>query len=335
MKDPLTLALDWLSEGRSVALAIVVQTWGSAPRPAGSVLCCDDAGEFAGSVSGGCVEVAVIEAAQQTLRTGRAQSLEFGVSDEQAWSVGLACGGSLRVFVTIAQRAVLESLRAARAEARAVVLATALDESGAQRLIGSDAPGEASEVAAAVGAALRTDAAQCLGEGAQAILLVPLNPPQRLIIVGAVHIAEALCAMARIAGHAVTLIDPRSAFLRPALFPGVTLTDRWPQESLPALEVDARCAAVLLTHDPKIDDPALELLLRSPAYYIGALGSRRTHARRLERLAARGFTPAELARIQGPAGLPIGARTPAEIAVSVLAQLTAALRGVAEGVGPR
>ncbi len=164
---------------------------------------------------------------------------------------------------------------------------------------------------------------------------MPLNPPQRLVVVGAVHIAEALCAMARIAGHDVTLIDPRSAFLRPELFPGVTLTDRWPQEALAKLAVDARTAAVLLTHDPKIDDPAIEFLLRSPVYYVGALGSRRTHAKRLERLAARGFTPQELARIHGPAGLAIGARTPAEIAVSVLAQITAALRSAgAAGVGP-
>jgi xanthine dehydrogenase accessory factor len=334
MNDPLQIALDWQGEGRKVALAIVVATWGSAPRPAGSVMCCDDAGHFAGSVSGGCVEVAVIEAAREVLATARSRVMEFGVSDEQAWSVGLACGGSLRVVVLPVQREALEALRRARVASRAAVLAVSLDD-GSLRVIDGAGAAAGTEWQQAAALALATDAAVCTTLGGRETLLAPQNPPLRLIIVGAVHIAEALCAMARIAGHAVTLVDPRSAFLRAELFPGVALTDRWPQEALPALAIDARCAAVLLTHDPKIDDPAIECLLRSPAYYIGALGSRRTHARRLERLAARGFGTAELARIHGPAGLPIGARTPAEIAVSVLAQITAALRTAAEtpGVG--
>jgi xanthine dehydrogenase accessory factor len=222
------------------------------------------------------------------------------------------------------QLAILEALVEARAAGRAVVLATALDGSGQHLVAGGTAP--APELAAAAAIALRTDAAQTVSSGGREWLLTPFNPPLRLIVVGAVHIAEALCAIARLAGHDVTLIDPRSAFLRPALFPGVHLHGEWPQAVLPALKVDARCAAVLLTHDPKIDDPALEQLLATPAYYVGALGSRRTHARRLERLAERGLTPAQLARIRGPAGLPIGARTPAEIAISIMAELTAALR---------
>jgi xanthine dehydrogenase accessory factor len=329
MEETLEVALDWLVQGRSVALAIVVETWGSAPRPAGSVMCCDGEGAFAGSVSGGCVEVAVIEASLDTLRTGRSRLLEFGVSDEQAWSVGLACGGSLRVLVLPAQRGVLQELSDASIGARAAVVATALDD-GAQQVITPDA----TPFAAAAAQALRTDRVQRIEVAGREWLLTPHNPPLRLIVVGAVHIAAALCAMARIAGHAVTLIDPRTAFLRPSQFPGVELCDRWPQEALAALDVDSRCAAVLLSHDPKIDDPALEMLLRSPAYYIGALGSRRTHARRLERLASRGFDAATLARIHGPAGLAIGARTPAEIAVSVLAELTAHLRGATPDVGP-
>lgn len=319
------IALDWQTEGRAVALAIVVATWGSAPRPAGSLLCCDDAGNFAGSVSGGCVEVAVIEAARAALVARRSRVLEFAISDPQAWSVGLACGGSLRVVVAPARRAALESLRRARAAARAAVFAVALDD-GEQRVVDAAAAPVPASWRETVARSLAADAAQCATFEAREFLLVPHNLPQRLIVVGAVHVAEALCAMARLAGHEVTLIDPRSAFLRPERFPGVTLSGRWPQEALPGLAIDARCAAVLLTHDPKIDDPAIELLLRSPAYYIGALGSRRTQAQRLERLGARGFTPLELARIHGPAGLGIGARTPAEIAVAVLAQMTATLR---------
>jgi xanthine dehydrogenase accessory factor len=212
-----------------------------------------------------------------------------------------------------------------------VVLAGTLDGSSMLLIetFSSDVP---PELAACAALALRTDAAQRLLLDGREWLLAPYNPPLRLIVVGAVHIAETLCTIARIAGHAVTLIDPRSAFLRPALFPGVTLSDRWPQEVLPALGIDARCAAVLLTHDPKIDDPAIEVLLGSTAYYIGALGSRRTHARRLERLQAAGHPPEALARVRGPAGLDIGARTPAEIALSILAESTAALR---KGVGSR
>jgi xanthine dehydrogenase accessory factor len=331
MEHPLDIALAWHAAGRKVALATVVETWGSAPRPAGSVMVCDERGEFVGSVSGGCVEVAVIEASRDLLQGGAVRVLEFGVSDDDAWAVGLACGGRIRVLVEPLQPALVAALVAARAAARGLVQASALD--GEQRLLLDPvrpAAGAAPELQAAAADALRRDAAQRVTLAGHEWLLTPHNPPLRLIVIGAVHIAEALCAMARLAGHAVTLIDPRSAFLRAALFPGVTLSDAWPQQALPALRLDTRCAAVLLSHDPKIDDPALEVLLHSPVYYIGALGSRRTHARRLERLLAAGHTPEALGRIHGPAGLDIGARTPPEIALSVLAQLTASLR---QGVG--
>ncbi len=322
MNDPLEMALEWQRQGNAIALATVVETWGSAPRRAGSVMACNDRGEFAGSVSGGCVEVAVVEAAREICTGAPPRVLEFGVSDEQAWSVGLACGGRIRVFVAVPATGVLEALVAARVQQRAIARAQALDGS-------QDEPLEAATESALrepVALALRSDQAIVAAHDGRDWLVSPYNPPLRLVIIGAVHTAESLCAIARIAGHAVTLVDPRSAFLRPALFPGVTLSDEWPQRLLPKLGVDARCAAVLLTHDPKIDDPALEVLLQTPAYYIGALGSRRTHARRLERLLSAGHSPASLARIRGPAGLDIGARSPAEIAVSILAELTAALR---------
>jgi xanthine dehydrogenase accessory factor len=219
-----------------------------------------------------------------------------------------------------------QALVAAQREARAVVLFTPLD-GGLQRLL--DAQGLAllaltdPALAAAGREALRSDRTQVHGEG---VLITPHNPPQRLIIVGAVHISEALCSMALAAGYAVTVVDPRSAFLRPERFPGVTLVNEWPQQAFAQLQPDARTAVVLLTHDPKIDDPALLAVLPTPAFYVGALGSTRTHARRLERLAEAGVDAAARARICGPAGLPIGARTPAEIAISVLAQMTQALR---------
>ena len=226
------------------------------------------------------------------------------------------------------RRDTLESLRVAQRAARAVVLATALDGSG-QRLLFPDALGaEPVALAEAVRTALATDRAAVILQDGVEWLLAPHNPPLRLVVVGAVHIAEFLCPMARMAGYDVTVIDPRAAFLRADRFPDVARIDQWPQQAFPALQPDVRTAVVLLTHDPKIDDPALECVLATPVFYVGALGSTRTHARRLERLAISGIAPAQLARIHGPAGLAIAARTPAEIAVSVLAEMTQALRKV-------
>ena len=230
------------------------------------------------------------------------------------------------------RRGMAEALRIARGANRAVVLLTPLDGS-AQRLL--DAEGLAllaltdPVLAAAAREALRSDRATTVAHQEGELLLTPHNPPLRLCIVGAVHISESLCAMARQCGYAVSVIDPRSAFLRPDRFPGVTLIGQWPQQAFAQLVPDARTAVVLLTHDPKIDDPALLAVLPTQAFYIGALGSTRTHAKRMERLAAAGVSEADRARIHGPAGLSIGARTPAEIAVSVLAQMTVALRSAA------
>ena len=228
------------------------------------------------------------------------------------------------------RRGMAEALLAARRALRPVVLVTPLD-GGAQRLLGEEQlellGSTDPELSAAVREALRSDRATVFTRDGVEQLLAPHNPPLRLVVVGAVHISEALCAMARQCGYAVSVIDPRSAFLRPERFPGVELIGQWPQQAFAQLKPDARTAVVLLTHDPKIDDPALLAVLPTQAFYVGALGSTRTHAKRLERLAAAGVGEADRARIHGPAGLSIGARTPAEIAVSVLAQVTAELRG--------
>jgi len=224
------------------------------------------------------------------------------------------------------QRDTLLSLRAAQAAGKAVVLLSALDGSAQQLLDPAATTGLSPELAAAVSLAVSSDRAQRVLVGEQEWLLTPHNPPLRLVIIGAVHISEFLARMAQQLGYAVTVVDPRAGFARADLFAGSQLVNEWPQVALPTLALDARCAVVLLTHDPKIDDPALQQVLNTPVFYIGALGSTRTHARRLERLAEQGFDAATLARIHGPAGLNIGARTPAEIAVSVVAQMTQALR---------
>ena len=223
------------------------------------------------------------------------------------------------------QRSVLERLVALRAAKRPVVLATDLT-SGTQSLIDPAEPAEDSPLAAAAAQALRDDRGGVHETPEGTVFLNPFNPPLRLLLVGAVHIAQPLASIALVAGYDVTVVDPRRAFADTARFPGVTVLAEWPDEAMVTLAPDTRTAIVALTHDPKIDDPALSVALSGPAFYIGALGSKRTHARRLERLASHGVDAATLARIHGPVGLDIGARSPAEIAVSVLAQITAVLR---------
>lgn len=222
------------------------------------------------------------------------------------------------------KRAVLDRLRSARAEHRPVALATWLD--GREQLVSSaaDAP---EALRSAVASALRTDAASVVIVDGAEVLIEPHNPPLRLYLVGAVHIAAPLAEMATLAGFAVTIVDPRRAFATAERFPGRRLLVAWPDGALAAEAPDARTAVVTITHDPKLDDPGLRAALASPAFYIGCLGSAKTHAARRERLAAAGVGEADLARLRGPVGLRIGARTPAEIAVSVLAEIIATLRG--------
>jgi xanthine dehydrogenase accessory factor len=293
-------------------------------------------GAFMGSVSGGCVEGAVVEEACAVIAGGAPRLLSFGVSDETAWDVGLACGGKIRVLVQrLAGSDIIDRLLADRAARRTVVVATAL-ATGAQRLIHPFEPEREREPApdAHVDPALREAAhaaavagqSTCCELAGDEIFLRVYSPPLRLIVVGAVHIAQALCPMAAIAGFAVTVVDPRAAFATPERFPGVLLSTEWPDRALDALALDHRSAVVTLTHDPKLDEPALIAALRSDGFYIGALGSKRTQAARLVRLRALGCDDATLARIHGPVGLDIGARSAAEIAVSILAQIVERLR---------
>lgn len=226
------------------------------------------------------------------------------------------------------KRRTLDEILAARADKRPVALITDLD-SGRQGIVMTDEyfgdldPGRAALQAARD--ALRHDRSGRLEAVDGALFVQVFNPPARLILVGAVHIAQPLAPMAALAGYAVTVVDPRRAFATDARFPGVTMIDDWPDDALAALAPDHRTAVVTLTHDPKLDDPALHAALRSESFYIGALGSRRTHAARLKRLRDAGFDDGQLARIHGPVGLGIGARSPAEIAVSILAQITQVL----------
>lgn len=310
------IALGWHREGRGAALATVVETWGSAPRQPGSQLAISGSGQIMGSVSGGCVEGAVVTEALEALTDGTPRMLTFGVSDETAFAVGLACGGTIKVLVEpVAPWAdVLADLVAARGARQAVAYRVNLtDWSRALLAAGADPT---------VDARLRSDKAG-VDDG---VFTAPHNPPLRLIVVGAVHIAQPLLAMARLAGYDPTLIDPRETFGAADRFPGEMILDDWPDEALAALKPDTRTAIVTLTHDPKLDDPAIRFALRCPAFYLGCLGSKKTHAARVGRLRQAGYTEAEIAGIHAPVGLDIGAKTPAEIAVSILAQITQTLR---------
>ncbi len=309
----LATAAGWVRGGHRVAIATVIETWGSAPRRIGSHLAIRDDGLFEGSVSGGCVEGDVITEAQALLADGSGLvRRDYGVADATAWEVGLACGGRISVLVQrLADDAfpltLVDRLVTAAADGDAVTLVTDL-ATGAT----NEAPGDGFARA--------------------------YPPPRRLAIIGAVHIAQALVPQALALGITPTVIDPRGLFAAPARFGGQTEDDqrfaglmldrRWPDEALADWRPNAASAVVALTHDPKLDDLALAAALRTPAFYIAALGSRKNHAGRLERLAALGFDAETLVRVRGPAGLAIGAADPVEIALSIAAELTAAWRGV-------
>jgi xanthine dehydrogenase accessory factor len=311
------IALDWHQAGRGAALATVVQTWGSAPRRVGAQLVVSGDGRLEGSVSGGCVEGAVVMEAQEALADGKHRVLEYGVSDGDAFAVGLACGGTIRILVEpvggTMPVALLADLVAAQ-KARAQVAYEVNLTTGIGAVLRDAYPER-----------MRLDRSGVEDDGETFVAVH--NPPLRLVVVGAVHIAQALVPMAQLAGYDPAVIDPRAAFASPERFPGVTLLEDWPDEAVAALGLDARTALVLLTHDPKLDDPALASGLRQKCFYIGALGSKRTHAKRVERMLAAGFGEPDTARIHGPVGLDIGAAGPAEIAIAILAEMTAVLRG--------
>lgn len=328
----LAQALDWAKAGRAAALATVVSSWGSSPRAAGSRLAVDETGVFLGSVSGGCVEGEVLETAAEVMANGRPALLEFGVSDEKAWSVGLACGGAIKILIEkIVDIGFFDKIVEGLGHGCSTVALVALDSGERLTLDAAELDGESARL-------LRTAAAggrEVVVETPQGKFLLEFwRPPLRLFIVGAVHIAQALAPIATTAGYAVTIVDPRTAFATPERFAGFALRTEWPDEAFAKTPLDQRCALVALTHEPRIDDPALIAALRSPCFYIGALGSLQTAAKRKARLRAENFGERELSRINGPVGLAIGAANPAEIAIAIAAEMTAALRlGHAEAMG--
>jgi xanthine dehydrogenase accessory factor len=302
MRDILEFAERCLQEGKRFAIAVVTHTWGSSPRPVGSMMAVAEDGSIAGSVSGGCVEGAVIEAAQRALASGSGEVLRFDQLDpEDVWSVGLSCGGKIEVLVSLPNGDWEEAF--ARASEN-VSFDLEVWEQGARILEGEDA---------AAGA-----------------FVYHHRWADQLVIVGGVHIAVPLVAIAKTLGFQTILIEPRSTFADPGRF-GVEpdeILEEWPDKALEGVHLDGGTYVVLLTHDPKIDDVALRVLLQSDVRYIGALGSRTTQEQRRSRLREEGFSESEVARIHGPVGLDIGAKTPEEIAVSIMAEIVQVRRAL-------
>lgn len=343
MQDILKQIRTWTSRGDSVALATVVSTWGSSPRAAGAYMAVRADGTMAGSVSGGCVEGAVVQQALDILEGAPPKLLQFGVADETAWEVGLACGGSIEVFVQRFEPSLLEPLLRGDENRSAQIMVTVVN--GPETVLGgveifdtegrvtSNWPGGTGAdlddwIAATLARKTPTRKQLEIDGEAIEIFLNPLLPPPTIIIIGGVHISIALAKLAESLGYHTIVIDPRKRFASKERFPKVgQLIQSWPEEGLEAVGIDSSTAIAVLTHDPKIDDPAIKLALRSPAFYIGALGSRTTHAKRVERLRQDGISDESLARLQAPIGLDIGARTPEEIALSILGEITAVRNG--------
>lgn len=331
----------WREAGEKVALATVVKVWGSAPRPPGAKMAVSASGQVAGSVSGGCVEGAVVEAALEVLADGVPRLLRFGVSDETAWSVGLSCGGEIEVFVEPWPDEPEAPLAAAAARVRGnrlCGLATLLGQSpGAHLHLTADGPGAGSLGTPERDGALHTQSRDLLlslrstridlADGSEVFVDV-VPPPRKLVIVGAVHTAVALVSLARTLGFLTLVVDPRGIFASPERFAHADrLIAAWPQDAFLEIGLDEATAVAALSHDLKLDVPALKLALASPAPYVGALGSKKTHAKRLAALREAGIDEADLARIHSPIGLDLGGRSPEEIALSILAEIVAVLNG--------
>lgn len=361
MKEVIHEIQHWFAQGHEVAIATVVAKAGSSPRELGAVLAVNDAGEVAGSVSGGCVESAVVDEAIACLADGIPRLLSYGITDELGLAVGLTCGGTTDIFVDRLKPGLFfDRLVAAIQNQSAFALCTAVSgpNIGAKMLIfGDSSPGAIASLGnSAWDFLVSQDAKVFLTKGltqlrdygnleecdpgetpstqATQVFIQSFLPPPRLIIIGAIDFSSALCQVGKLLGYHVTICDARSRFATVARFPQADRVEiEWPHhyiESIESTAIDSRTAIVVLTHDPKFDIPALRAAVRTNAGYIGAIGSRRTHSDRVRRLQEIGMDPADMARISSPIGLDIGANTPEETAISIFAEIIA-LRSGREG----
>jgi xanthine dehydrogenase accessory factor len=313
MREVLEELNQWISEGEEIALATVVETWGSSPRPLGSKMLVTRSGKMAGSVSNGCIEGAVFEEAQKVLKSGEARVAAFGVSDDVAFGVGLACGGHIEVFI--------QPLNAAHRELIAMLNRNAPATLRTNLVTGET---DASRGAPPGTELARRDRRARAGRPDEDFFMEPFRRPAHLVIIGAIHIAIPLHRLARVMGYRVTVIDARAKFATKERFPDADeIIVAWPDDAMARIEIDPSTYIVILTHDPKFDLPALRSVLRNEAGYIGAIGSRKTNQKRFTALRNEGFTEEELAEVHGPIGLDLGSRGAEETALGILAEITA------------
>ena len=339
MRDLLTDYERFVAAGQPFGRAVVTSVWGSAPRPEGSCMLAAADGTIAGSVSGGCVESATALEIEAAITRGSPKLVTFGVTDERAWEVGLACGGTIKVFVEPTVRP--EVLEAARGNGGNVVVSVVagpglgasvriLEDGRVDGRLPSNFPMDTVRDAAL--AALRKEAStsQALetADGPITLFLEVFPRRPRLVVFGGVQIAVALVPLARALGYHTIVADGREAFLDRERFPDADeLILAWPDEAFARIGLDSACYVCVLSHDPKFDEPALQVALRSPAAYVGAIGSRKTQTARRERLRESGLTEAQVERLHGPIGLDLGGRQPAETALAILAEMTAVRYG--------
>ncbi len=304
MREVLSELNEWTRAGEDIAIATVVETWGSSPRPLGSKMLVTRSGKMAGSVSNGCIEGAVFEEAQKVLKSGQPQVAAFGVADDVAFEVGLACGGHIEVFIQ-PLGAVHQHLLGMLSRNEPATLRTNL------------VSGEADLIE---GLAVGSELARRDGD----VFIEPFRRPAHLVIIGAIHIAIPLHRLAKLMGYRVTVVDARAKFASKDRFPEADeLIVAWPDEAMSKLTIDPSTYVVILTHDPKFDLPALRSVLKKDAGYVGAIGSRKTNQNRFDALRKEGFTEAELSRVHGPIGLDLGSRGAEETALGILAEITA------------
>ena len=332
MKDVLPEVADWAARGDRIAVATVVGVSKSAPRPPGAKMAVNERGEIVGAVSGGCVEGAVVEVAERVLAGGGPQLLHFGIADADAWEVGLPCGGEIDVWVQ--ERAPGRFAELAATGARAAEVTVLEGEGlGTRVLVDPDGAMEGTLGSPELDALARDAVAELVwaerSERRGPLFVDVTAPAPRLLVFGAVDFAAALCTLARAAGWRPYVIDPRARFATPERFPdAVEVVAAWPEPAFARLGgIDPATSIAVLTHDPKLDDAALTIALRSDAGYVGAMGSRRAQAARRERLLAAGLGDDDLARLHAPIGLDLGATSNEETALSILAEVVAARHG--------
>ena len=336
MIDLLPQIFEWFAAGEEIAMATVIRVVGSAPRPVGARMIVSSGGGMAGSVSGGCVEATVYEEMMDVLDGGPPRKLHFGITDDMIWDVGLACGGTIDVYIQLLDPVLVDAFSNRVEQGEPVVLATVVaeDAAGEMVLIAPEGAVLGRDEAGIAGAAqgMLTDRVEggAILELAPAmeVFIEPFFPPPVLVIVGGVHIAIPLIRFAKELGFRVIVVDPRAKFANRGRFPEADeILVEWPDEALAHIDVDDATYLVLLTHDPKIDEPTLAAALKTDAAYIGAIGSRKTHAARFERMANWGVTAEQLERVYAPIGLDLGGRMPEETALSIMAEVVAVKNG--------